>query len=120
MEGSFTDARVHQWLQEIADESYISLHYDTPALSDATFAEIFGGGYTRQRVNWAQPTNRSIWSLEAVRFSGLVQNQLTHFGVWNALTGGELIAYARLPEMVILLSGQGHVFPAGELALSIG
>ncbi len=111
---------MHQWLQVIADGSWISLHYDTPALADASFSEIYGGGYVRQKAACAQPTSRTIWSILPIRFTGLTQGQLTHFGVWDSQTGGLLLAYAALPERVPLLSGQGYVIPDGELAISVG
>lgn len=120
MEGSFSDQWVHGWLQEIADGSYASLHYDTPALADATFAEIYGGGYVRQLVAWSQPSNRSIWSVDNTRWTGLPENAITHFGVWNQPTGGFLIAYGRLPEKVLIIGGKGFTMAAGELAISVG
>lgn len=120
MEGSFSDQWVHQWLQVIADGAYASLHYDTPALADSTFAEIFGGGYVRQAVVWSQPTNRAIWSLAPTRWTGLSQNVITHYGLWDSVTGGTLIAYGRLPEKQLILSGHGFVIDAGELSVSVG
>lgn len=119
MEGSFSDQWVHRWLQEIADQSFASLHYDTPALADATFAEIYGGGYVRQLVAWSQPSNRSIWSVDVTRWTGLAQGAITHFGIWSP--DNELISYGRLPEKVILPGGgRGFAMNAGELAISIG
>lgn len=120
MDGSFTDEQVHQWLQDVADAPWISLHYDTPALQGIGACELSGGGYVRCKVSFSQPANRSIWSLSDARFTGLIQTQLTHFGVWDQKTGGMLRAYARLPEKVAIPNGFGYVLRQGELALSIG
>lgn len=120
MDGSFSDEQVHLWLQDVADNAYVSLHYDTPGLAGADAAEISGGGYVRAKVAFSQPANRTIWSLADARFSGLLQNQITHFGVWNQKNQGRLMAYASLPERVTILNGWGYILHQGELALSFG
>lgn len=120
MEGSFSDSKVHKWLQEIADDGWVSLHYDMPALGGVGYCEIDGGGYTRVKGVFSQPANRSIWLLADIRFSGLRQTQLTHFGVWDKRMNGELACYGRLPEKQIILNGKGYIIHEGELAISIG
>lgn len=120
MEGSFTDDVVHGWLQEVANAAYVSLHYDTPALGGVGLSEISGGGYVRSLTPFSQPANRAIWSLADARFTGLVQNQLTHFGIWDSLTGGRLLCYASLPEKTSVLNGWGYLLHEGELSVSIG
>jgi hypothetical protein len=120
VEGIITDAQVHQWLQGIADKSWISLHFDTPALGGLDRAEISGGGYKRFKMAWSQPANRAIWSMVDARFTGLVQTKLTYFGVWNALTLGDLLAYVELQEPVGILNGKGYVIPQGQIAISMG
>jgi hypothetical protein len=119
MDGSFSDDQVHRWLQEIADESWVSLHYDTPALGGAGYCEIEGGGYHRVQAVFSQPANRSIWTLADARFSGLQQTQLTHFGIWTQQNKGRLMAYAALQEKVTILNGWGYRIQEGELAISI-
>lgn len=120
MDGGFEDWQVHQWLQEVADAGWISLHYDSPGLDLITRAEIEGGGYTRFKMAFSQPANRTIWSLIDARFTGLLQTRLTHFGVWTDEFQGSLRASGRLPEAVTVLNGKGYILHAGELALSIG
>lgn len=121
MDGSFTDEQVHIWLQEVADEAWVSLHYDSPGLSGVGLAEIEGGGYTRCKVPMSQPANRTIWSLADARFAGLQQNQLTHFGIWDGEHNGLLRAYGRLPGGIrVVLTGDGFVLREGDLAISFG
>lgn len=120
MEGSFTDSQVHLWLQEIADDGWVSLHYDIPALGGVGYCEVDGGGYTRQKPVFSQPANRAIWSLADIRFSGLKQTQLTHFGVFSKKLNGRLMCYGRLPEKKVILNGKGFVIHEGDLAISIG
>ena len=133
MDGTITDAQVHLWLETIAqgDEivvagkttytgSWISLHFDTPALGGATAAEISGGGYQRFKMQWSSPDNRAVWSVTDARFAGLVQTKVTYFGVWNAQNKGRLMAYTELQTPVAILNGKGFVIPAGQIAVSMG
>lgn len=120
MEGSFTDSQVHAWLQDIADSGWVSLHYDTPALGGVGACEIDGGGYGRQKAIFSQPSNRSIWSLSDIRFIGLKQTQVTHFGVYSAEVNGLMVCYGRLPQKQTILNGKGYILHEGDLAISIG
>ena len=119
-ESGFTDNKVHEWLQQIADGAWVSLHFDSPVLGGVGMNEISGGGYNRVKVPFSQPSNRTIWSLADVTFTGLAQTTLTHFGLWDASTQGELMAYAALPEKVAIYNGWGYTLHEGDLALSVG
>ena len=69
---------------------------------------------------FSQPSNRAIWSLVDARFTGLTQNKLTYFGVWDSLNNGMLRAYGELPTPVVVLNGKGYVLHQGLLAISFG
>jgi hypothetical protein len=119
-EGSVTDEQVHDWLQEIADKSWVSLHFDNPGLGGVDRAEIAGGGYKRYKMPWSQPNNRAIWSLADARYTGLVQTKVVYFGVWNAASKGLLRAYGELPEPRVVLNGKGFVLHQGMVVISFG
>jgi len=120
MDGSISDQQAHQWLQQIADAGWVSLHYDNPALGDAGRAELSGGGYQRFRMTWSQPNNRAIWSLQDARYTGLLQTKVVYFGVWDKQVKGMLRAYAELGEPKTVLNGKGFILHAGTLAVSFG
>lgn len=118
-DGTFDDELVHDWLACVADNAWVSLHYESPAMNGLGRGEISGGGYVRRKVVFSTPSSRTMWNLEDVVFGGLVANRLTHFGIWSAKTGGRLRAYGRLPDETVVLNGGGYVFHEGRLALSI-
>lgn len=120
MDGALTDDQVHDWLQEIAEDGFLSLHFDVPALGGVDKNEIGGGGYKRFKVSWSRPANRAIWTLVDAKFSGLTRARVTYFGVWNKQNKGMLRAYAELPEPAQILTGKGYTLHAGEVAISIG
>lgn len=117
--GTFEDDLVHEWLAGVASNAYVSLHYESPALMGLNRGEISGGGYVRQRVLFTVPANRAMWSETNARFTGLMANRLTHFGIWNEKRLGRLEAYGLLPDGVIIAPGGAYVVPAGALALSL-
>jgi len=119
-DGSVTPEQAHLWLQEIADDGWVSLHYDSPSLGGADKGEIIGGGYVRFQMSWSQPTNLAIWSLVDARFTGLTQTKLVYFGIWSRKNQGILRAYGELPTPVVVLNGKGYVLHAGQLAVSFG
>ena len=120
MDGSVTDEQAHRWLQEIADNGWVSLHYDNPALAGEDRAELAGGAYVRVKMIWKQPNNRAIWSAIDARFIGLMQTKISYFGVWDAGVKGFLRAYAELPEPAVVLNGKGYILHAETLAVSFG
>ncbi len=124
MDGSITDQQAHEWLQDVADNGWISVHFDNPNLGGDSKAEISGGGYVRFKMAWTQPSNRAIWSLVDARFTGLVQTKVSYFGVWARKNPGNpddfLRAYGELPEPAVVLSGKGYVLHAGMIAVSFG
>jgi len=120
IDGTFDDELVHAWLECVADNAWCSLHYESPAINGIGRGEISGGGYVRRKLEFSTPSSRTIWSMETVKFSGLLANRLTHFGIWNAKNSGKLRAYGRLPDGgVIVTNGGGFALPAGKIALSL-
>jgi hypothetical protein len=135
VDGSITDEQAHLWLEQIAGGekvrdsrngevsitgSWVSLHFDNPALGGDDRAEVQGGGYNRVEANWTQPSNRAIWSVEDCRYHGLSQTKVVYFGVFTKKRGGRLMAYAELPKPRNIPNGGGYIIHKGSLAISFG
>ena len=120
-DGTFDDDLVHDWLACLADNAWVSLHYESPALMGVDRGEIFGGGYVRRKADFSDPSSRTIWLMDDVKFIGLNANRLTHFGVWNHKQNGKIRAWGRLPEEkgVVVHNGASYLIRAGTLALSV-
>lgn len=117
----FDDDQVHAWLRCVADNAWVSLHYESPAIMALGRGEINGGGYVRRQATFSEPTNRTMWTLEDLKFSGLPANRITHFGVWNHKVNGKIRAWGLITDEqgIIIPNGGGYVLNAGHLALSI-
>jgi len=72
---------------------FLSLHTGEPPAS-----EIAGGGYARQAVTFNQtfgPNPTVYGNSELIQFPAATSDWgiISHFGIWTAESGGELLAY---------------------------
>lgn len=118
MSGTFSDYQVHQWLAELTANCYVSLHFDSPLAGGAYASEFQGDGYTRVKALFSNPSNRSVWNYNPMRFSGLGAGLITWIGGWDAADGGNLLWADQLAESVRVLSGGGYMINAEDLVLS--
>jgi hypothetical protein len=103
---------------------YVSLHTADP--TDAgTGAEATGSGYARKAVtnnatNWPASVNGSKSNGTEIAFDPATgswssgANQ-THFGIWDALSGGNLLRYGALTTPKAFTTGDTPKFAAGTL-----
>lgn len=102
---------------------YIALYTSDPTAAD-TGTEVSGGAYARKAITFAAPAlsggKQTVNSSVDVEFPvasadwGLV----THVGIRNALTGGNLLWTASLPSARTILSGDKPKFLAGSVQVS--
>ena len=82
--------------------------------------EVTGGGYTRQAVTFGAPSNGVIANTAAVSFtaSGAAYGTVVAVGFFDAVTAGNLIAYAPITSATI---GDGDTlnFAIGQLTVSL-
>lgn len=53
--------------------------------------EFAGNGYTRQRSYWTTPSNKTMALAEKVVFNAVPDATLRWFGVFSAISGGQLL-----------------------------
>ena len=99
---------------------YVSLHTADP--TDAgTGTEVSGNNYARVQVtSWDAPASRATQNTGAVTFptpSGS-WGTITHWGIWDAATVGNLLMYGALTSSIAPSSGTVR-FAAGALDLTV-
>lgn len=135
----FTDATERAILDHVLSDPpytppstlYIGLSSTTPTEAGANFTEPSGGSYARVSTgaaDWSAasgtapavktttatktfPTATADWSSGA---------NLTHFGLFDASSAGDLIAWGALTTAKPVLSGDTASFAAGALTLKLG
>ncbi len=92
--------------------SYLSLHSGDPGTTGAN--EITGGSpaYARKAATWGTAASGSRTLSSAVQFDVAASTQVSHFGTWTALTGGNFLGGDALRDssnnaVVETFGGQG-------------
>lgn len=100
---------------------YLALHTATPD-EDGSGTEVSTSGtaYARQSVTFSVSGNTATTSA-AVEYSTATANfgTVSHVGIWDASTGGNLIAYAALTSSKTIETGDVFRVPAGDLDITL-
>jgi len=100
---------------------YLALHTANPD-EDGSGAEVSTSGtaYARQTVAFTVSGNTATTSA-AVEYATATANfgTVTHVGVWDASTSGNLLAYAALTSSKTIETGDVFRVPAGDLDISL-
>ena len=85
---------------------YLSLHTASPA-DDASGAEVSGGSYARQAVTFtaASGTGGSTSNSSAEEFTNMPAATVSHIGIWDALSTGNLLYHGALSASKTVASG---------------
>jgi len=115
----------------VAGSTYVSLHTADPA-DAGSGAEVTGGAYARAAVSraagsWAAPADvsgsQSTSNSAAVTFPNPTANwgTVTFFGLWDALTAGNMLYSGALTTTRNILNGDSAPsFAIGSLVISEG
>jgi hypothetical protein len=98
---------------------YVSLHTANPD-EDASGAEVSGGGYARQEGTFSV-TSGTATTTAAVEYPTATASYgtVTHVGIWDASTAGNMLAYAELTTAKAIDSGDVFRIPTGDLDITL-
>jgi len=100
------------------DTPYLALYTTNPGAGD-TGTEVTGGSYARQAVTFGTITGGSMSNTGVISFTGLPTATITHWGVRNASSAGDLRVFGALNSNVATISGDEVSFPVGNLQISL-
>ena len=129
--GSFTD----YWENEILDHIFSKGSYTPPAicvglstadpLDDASgLAEPSGNGYTRVQTSashWNAASGGSLDNASDITFDQATGSwgTITHFVLFDAATGGNMLAHGALSQSRAIEGSDTAIFEAGDLDISL-
>ena len=110
---------------------YIALSSTTPTEAGGNFTEPSGGSYARVSTvaaDWsaasgtapAVKTTTAVKTFPTATADWVAGADLTHFGLFDALTVGNLLAWGALTTPKPVLNGDTASFAAGSLTLKMG
>jgi hypothetical protein len=100
---------------------YLALHTANPD-EDGSGTEVSTSGtaYARQSASFTVSGNTATTSA-AIEYSTATASfgTVSHVGIWDASTGGNLIAYAALTSSKTIETGDVFRVPAGDLDITL-
>lgn len=99
---------------------YVALYTADPGDADAG-TEVSGGSYARQSVSFGAPADGVASNDADVTFPEATANwgTITHVGIRDALTGGNLLFHGALAADKTVNTGDQFIFPTGDLTCSL-
>ena len=129
--GSFTD----HWENEILDHLFGKGSYTPPTIhvglstanpgdDGAGLSEPSGNGYARvsaSAADWNSASGGSLDNVNAIEFPQATGSwgTITHFALFDASTGGNMLAHGSLTQSKAIASGDTARFSAGDLDVSL-
>jgi len=98
---------------------YLALFTSNPD-EDGSGTEVSGGDYARQTIAFTVSGNTASNTAD-VEFPTATASYgtVTHVGIYDALTSGNLMAYASLTASKTIASGDVFRVPAGDLDITL-
>lgn len=106
----------------IPTKLYLGFSKTAPNLSGGNVSEPSGNGYSRVALNsLGAPSNGLVSNTAAVEFaeSTAAWGTLTHYVIYDAATGGNLLMYGALTSSRTVEGNTVMLFKTGELKLSV-
>lgn len=126
------DKFLNSWFRTLAAYKPSAIYLGLlTAVADAeagTVTEVSGGSYARQQIvqadaSWNAPTNvggaQTITQVNAINWPTATASwgTVTHVGVYDAVTGGNLLMVMALVQSKTIGSGDSYSFPAGQVSI---
>jgi hypothetical protein len=103
---------------------YVGLHISDPTnagLANTELTTISAPNYTRQEVFWSEPINRGVTNANVLTWLALPVISIGYLGIWNAPTGGNLLAVLQCYESFDVTTAGGAIrIPVDGIAVVMG
>ena len=98
---------------------YVGLFVSSPS-EDGSGTEVSGGSYARQSGSFTTTGNTATTSA-AIEFPTATASwgTITHIGIYDASSGGNLLAYAALTASKAIASGDVFRIPTGDIDITL-
>jgi hypothetical protein len=98
---------------------YVALYTANPTDAN-TGTEVSGGSYVRMASTWNAPSNGLSTNTTDITFPVATAGwgTITHMGILDASSGGNLLYHGAITSPITLLSGQQAKFLAGDLSVT--
>lgn len=96
---------------------YLALFTTDPTIDDDG-VEVSGGSYARQQLSLDTASNGRCASNTSETFSSLPACVITHWGIYDASSGGNLLYFGKFDIPIIRNAAENLVIASGNIAVS--
>lgn len=96
---------------------YLGLHDANP--TSAPPNELFGGGYVRDEITFANASGRAVLNNNACAFTATDPAAVLYLGVWDSISAGHLVAKLKLASPLRTYNDGRVVLAAGDIAFRL-
>lgn len=99
---------------------YLALYTSNPA-DDNSGTEVSGSGYSRQAITFGAASGGTSTNTGAVTFtaSGGSFGTVSHFSIFDASSGGNMLCYGSLDAARTIASGESLTFPIASVNITV-
>lgn len=97
---------------------HLALYTSNPTAADSG-TEVSGGSYARQPITFGSITGGAISNTVALTFDSVPSGTITHYGIKDALSGGDLKVYGALSSPIVAISGDDVIIPVGQISVQL-
>lgn len=95
---------------------YLALYQNDPTVDDMA-TEISGGSYARQQLSFATAVNGAKESNTSETFSSMPACTVTHWGIRDASSGGNLLYFGAFDLPIQLNAGNNLPIASGDIVI---
>lgn len=99
---------------------YLSLHTAQPDPSGTPSNEVTGGSYARQAITFSAASGGSTSNNANVNFASMPACTITHWGLYDAPTAGNLLMYGALAASKTVNAGDTETVSNGTATFQEG
>ncbi len=96
---------------------YLALYTTDPTAAN-TGTQVTGGSYARQAIDFVNGASGATSHNAAITFTDLPAATITHYGILDAATAGNLIVFGQLAITINAAAGDEAVFSNGDIAIT--
>lgn len=95
---------------------YLALYTTNPTVAD-TGTEVSGGSYARQQLSFANAVDGAKTSNTSETFSSMPASTVTHWGIRDASSGGNLLYWGAFDLPIQLNAGNNLTINSGDIVI---
>jgi hypothetical protein len=99
------------------DTPKLALYTSNPGPAN-TGTELAGGSYGRQAISFSAVVSATIKNDAPVVFNGMPSSVVTHWGIFDATSGGNLLAYGPLTTEITSEVGDNAVVNEEDIVIT--